>query len=129
MPIYEYRCQDCRRKVRLFYTYSEYDTAEPICPHCGGRSLKRLINRVAVARSEDARLDTMDPERMMAGLDENDPRSLGRFMRQMGSEMGEDLGDEFGEVVDRLEKGQSPEDIEQAMPDLAEGAGPGDDAF
>jgi hypothetical protein len=34
---------------------------------------------------------------------------------------------EFGEVVDRLEKGQSPEDIEQAMPDLGEAFG-GDDA-
>ena len=44
----------------------------------------------------------MDPDSMMAGLDEEDPRSLGRFMRKMGSEMGEDLGDEFDEVVGRL---------------------------
>ena len=28
--------------------------------------------------------------------------------------MGEDLPPEFDEVVDRLEKGQSPEDIEKA---------------
>jgi putative FmdB family regulatory protein len=129
MPIYEYRCLDCRRKVRHFYTYSEYDTAEPACPHCGGRNLQRLISRVAMAKSEDSRLDTMDPESMMAGLDENDPRSLGRFMRQMSNDMGEDLGDEFGEVVDRLERGQSPEDIEQSMPDLAESVGPGGDDF
>ena len=58
-------------------------------------------------------------------MDEDDPKSLGRFMRKMSQEMGEDLGDEFGEVVDRLEKGQSPEDIEKAMPDLADDAGPG----
>ena len=31
---------------------------------------------------------------------------------------GEDMGDEFNEVVDRLEKGESPESIEQSMPDL-----------
>ena len=36
--------------------------------------------------------------------------------------MGEDLGDEFGEVVERLEKGQKPEDIERAMPDLTQEA-------
>ena len=49
-------------------------------------------------------------------------------MRKMSREMGEDLGEEFHEVVDRLEKGQAPEDIEQAMPDLAEGdAGGGAD--
>jgi Flp pilus assembly protein TadB len=51
-------------------------------------------------------------------LDENDPRSIARFMRKMGDEMGEDLGPEFGEVVDRLEAGESPEDIEKEMPDL-----------
>jgi hypothetical protein len=39
-------------------------------------------------------------------------------MRKMSSEMGEDLGPEFTEVVERLEKGQSPEDIEQELPDL-----------
>jgi len=48
---------------------------------------------------------------------------LGRMMRQMGSELGEELPPEFDEVVDRLEKGQSPEEIEQALPDLADDAG------
>jgi hypothetical protein len=28
------------------------------------------------------------------------------------------LGDEFDEVMDRLEKGESPESIEASMPDL-----------
>ncbi|NIW46821.1 MAG: hypothetical protein GWN30_19315, partial [Gammaproteobacteria bacterium] len=32
--------------------------------------------------------------------------------------MGEDLGPEFDEVIDRLEKGQSPDEIEEALPDL-----------
>jgi hypothetical protein len=35
------------------------------------------------------------------------------------------MGSEFEEVVDRLESGESPEDIETAMPDL--GADMGDD--
>jgi hypothetical protein len=39
----------------------------------------------------------------------------------MSLEMGEDLGDEFGEVVDRLESGESPDSIEQSMPDLGMG--------
>lgn len=65
---------------------------------------------------------------MMAGLDEDDPRSLGRFMKKMSREMGEDLGDEFNEVVDRLEKGESPDEIEKSMPELADDVGgPSDD--
>jgi len=119
MPQYDYRCNSCHRRVRLFFTYAEYDTSEPTCPHCGSSSLKRLISRVALAKSEDARLDALDPDNMLAGVDENDPRSLGRFMRQMSQEMGEDLGDEFTEVVERLEGGESPESIEESMPDLA----------
>jgi Flp pilus assembly protein TadB len=65
----------------------------------------------------------LDPENLMAGVDEDDPRSLGRFMRKMSSEMGEDMGDEFNEVVDRLESGEPPESIEETMPDLGEGSG------
>ena len=49
---------------------------------------------------------------------EDDPTAMGRLMRKMGKEMGEELPPEFNEVVDRLEKGQSPEEIESAIPDL-----------
>jgi hypothetical protein len=69
--------------------------------------------------------DFSDPS-ALAGL-ENDPQSMGRMMRKMGSEMGEDIPPEFNEVVDRLEKGQRPEDIEKDMPDLGEGEMGGND--
>jgi len=51
---------------------------------------------------------------------EDDPKAMGQMMRKMGNEMGEDLPPEFNEVVDRLESGQSPEEIESAIPDLGE---------
>lgn len=126
MPFYDYRCQACRRPVRLFFTYAAYDSAAPICPYCQSNQLKRRISRVAVAKSEDARMDNMLSDTDMAGLDDEDPRALGRFMRKMSHEMGEDLGDEFGEVVDRLERGESPEDIEKALPELGETMGGGE---
>jgi hypothetical protein len=74
-----------------------------------------------MAKSEDARLEGMMDESALAGLSEDDPRALGQFMRKMSNEMGEDMGDEFDEVVDRLEKGESPDAIEQSMPDLGAG--------
>lgn len=125
MPFYDYRCQECGKASRLQFSYSEYGKVQPVCPHCHSRKMKRHISRVALAKSEDARLDSMMGGDELGGLDENDPRSLGKFMRKMGQESGEDLGDEFNEVVDRLEKGESPEQIEQSMPDLAGG----NDAF
>ena len=124
MPIYEYYCYHCKRRVSLFYrTVTAATEATPQCPHCQGQELRRLISRVAVVRSEEARLDALADADAFAGLDEEDPQALARMMRQMSNEMGEDMGEEFSEVVERLESGESPDSIEETMPELGEGAG------
>jgi putative FmdB family regulatory protein len=127
MPIYEYRCHDCRRRVSLFFRSFSDIEEEPTCPRCGGTRLVRMISRVAVIRSEDSRLDDLADPSMLDGLDEDDPKSIARWMRRMSAESGEEMPEEFDEVIDRLESGQSPEDIEQAMPDLAGDMGSGMD--
>lgn len=129
MPVYEFRCQDCRRLVRLTFSIAEYGQAQPVCVYCQGTNLKRRIGRLAIAKSEDSRLDSMMDDSALAGLDEEDPKAIGRFMRKMSREMGEDMGDEFNEVVDRLEKGESPDAIEASMPDLGGGGDMGDGMF
>jgi putative FmdB family regulatory protein len=127
MPIYEYRCGDCRRRVSLFYrSFSDIED-EPACPRCGGSHLTRLISRVSVVRSEESRLDNLADPSMMGDLDEDDPKSIARWMRKMSAETGEEMPQEFDEVIDRLESGQSPEDIEESMPELAEDLGGGMD--
>ena len=92
---------------------------------------RRLIPRVRVAKSEESRLDSLAGDisnpAALAGL-ENDPQAMGRMMRKMGNEMGEELPPEFSDVVDHLEKGQSPEEIEKEMPDLGSGMGEGLDS-
>lgn len=119
MPIYEYRCHDCRRRVSIFWrTFSDAEGGALICPRCGGTKLTRLISRVRVVRSEESRLEGMADFDDLPDFDEGDPRSMGRWMRKMSREMGEDLGPEFDEVVGRLEAGENPEEIEKSMPDL-----------
>jgi len=123
MPIYEYRCCKCRRRVTIFLrSFSEIETARPKCTYCGHDELERLVSRVAALKSEEARLDALSDSTALGDLDENDPRSMARWMKKMSAEVGEDLGDEFREVVDRLEAGQSPEEIEATMPDLGPSA-------
>jgi putative FmdB family regulatory protein len=123
MPIYEYRCADCKRRVSVFFR-SFSATSDPQCPNCGSTRLTRLVSRVATVKSEDARLESLSDPSSFGDVDENDPKSMARFMRKMGSEMGgEDLGPEFHEMVDRLESGENPEEIEKSMPGLGEGAG------
>jgi len=112
-------------------SYAEYGTRPVQCTHCGSDQVLRRIGRIRIAKSEESRLDNLAGPETLAGL-EDDPRELGRMMRKMSSEMGEDMGPEFDEVIDRLEAGQSPEDIESDLPDLGEpesGLGGGMDDF
>lgn len=118
MPTYEYRCLNCRKRVAVYQTYDDYGHSPVQCPNCGSEKLKRLIGRVRVARSEESRLDSLADPGEWGDVDEEDPRSLARMMRKMGREMGEDLPPEFDEVVDRLETGENPEEIEKSLPDL-----------
>ena len=122
MPIYRYRCQNCTKRFEVFLSYQEYGVKTILCPHCNSDNVRRRIERVRVAKSEESRLDSLTDTSDLEGL-ENDPRALGKMMRKMSNEMGEDIGPEFSEVVDRLEAGQSPEDIEKDIPDLGEGMG------
>lgn len=126
MPIYEYRCADCKKRVSIFFR-SFSVIHDPACPNCGGTKLTRLVSRVATVKSEEARLESMSDPSNFGDVDENDPKSVARFMRKMSDQMGgEDLGPEFHEMVDRLEAGESPEEIEKSMPGLGgESAGEG----
>lgn len=122
MPNYEYRCLNCKRRFEVYMSYGEYGKKSLLCPHCQSERVQRRVTRVRFARSEESRLENLADPSNLAGL-EDDPKALARMMRQMSGEMGEDLGPEFDEVVDRLEAGQSPEQIEEAIPDLGEGTG------
>jgi putative FmdB family regulatory protein len=121
MPTYDYLCHNCQQKFDVFMSYSEYGKKPVRCLHCGSDNVKRRVNRIRIAKSEERRMESMESmlggSGDLAGL-EKDPQALGQMMRKMGKEMGEELPAEFDEVVDRLESGQSPEEIESALPDL-----------
>ncbi len=114
MPIYEYECRDCRRVVSLLVLRPSSAPA-PTCPRCGGSALARVLSRFATPKSEEARMEALTGAANIGDLDENDPGSVARFMKQMGREMGDDLGDDFDEAVD------------EAMAESGEDA-PGDEA-
>jgi hypothetical protein len=65
--------------------------------------MTKLVPRVAAPRSEESRLEAMSDPSAFGDLDEEDPGSVARWARRMGSEMGEeDLGDGF---VDEMMEG------------------------
>ena len=105
MPIYEYRCLQCRKKVTVL-TLRVSEVSQPVCEHCGSTKLDRLMSRFAMPRSEDARLNALADPQALGDVDESDPKSMARWMRKMGQEVGDDLGDDFGQMVDELEAGE-----------------------
>jgi putative FmdB family regulatory protein len=116
MPIYEYECHDCRKRVSLLVLRPSVADS-PVCPVCGGSALSRLMSRFATVKSEDARLDSLAESSSFGDLDENNPASVARFMKKMGREFGDDLGDDFESAMDEAmaegeasgeEEGESP---------------------
>lgn len=136
MPIYEYRCADCRRRVSVFFR-SLGAVTDPVCPRCGGTRLTRLMSRVAVHRSsgraggdDDVGDDEFGPGGMLDGLDENDPLALAGAMRRMSEESGEPLEPEMEEVLGRLERGEDPEKVMAGLDEGVAGEEAGlDDEF
>jgi putative FmdB family regulatory protein len=127
MPTYDFICNNCHQRFDLFLTYAEYGKKTVICTHCNSTDVRRRMTKVRIAKSEETRMASMaDDFSGFEGLDD-DPKAMGQMMRKMGREMGEDLPPEFDEVVDRLESGQSPEDIEKAIPDLGSDTGGDED--
>ena len=131
MPVFDYRCPDCRRRsTKLFKTFAAVH--DPPCPHCGSERLERLLSRVTIVRGGGATADVGDDDfsgmdAAMEGLESGDPRSLARMTRHMSEEMGEDLPEEFDPMLRRMEAGEMPDDaeFEGAAADLDEGG----DAF
>jgi|FLYN01.1.fsa_nt_gi putative FmdB family regulatory protein len=55
MPIYEYRCAGCKRRVSIFFpsisaAHSRTAAGEVHCPHCGSADLTRLMSRAYTIR-------------------------------------------------------------------------------
>ena len=97
MPIYEYFCRKCRRKMSFLVMSTA--SFQPVCKFCTGRDLEQLFSRFASPKSEESRIESLSDPASFSGLDENDPGSVARWMKKMGKELGEDFG---GEDIDQL---------------------------
>ncbi len=117
MPIYEYRCLKCRRKMSfLVLSPSSF---QPQCKYCQSSELEQLFSRFAMPKSEEKRLESLADPSTFAGLDENDPASVARWMKKMGKEMGEDLGgdiDQLAEEAAQEAAGGAPAGGEEGPP-------------
>ena len=107
MPVYEYICDSCGKPFSLFLSYADYDTAEVNCPDCGSAEIRRKIRPIRVAVGEKARLQQLSEE--ATGNDSS--QMLGKVMRTIQQQSGRELPPDTNEALTRLEKGESPAEI------------------
>ena len=110
MPLYEYRCTQCKKRVTIL-TLRASEKVDAVCEHCGG-NLDRLMSRFAMGRSDEARMEALSDPSTLSGLDENDPASMARWMKRMGHEMGDELGDtgDIDQMADEMASGAAGDD-------------------
>ncbi len=110
MPIYEYRCQSCRRRVSI---YLRDFSASPKCPSCGGEELVRLFSPFAVRKGAshmEIYEDILSDRRLTDGLMRNDPRALAEWNKRMSRGMDEEVSPEHEEMLERMEHGEMPQE-------------------
>lgn len=133
MPIYEFYCRDCHRIYNFLARRLNVEAA-PACPRCGRPQLEKRLSRFAIGRrretatedsagasgGDDAAIESLlgELEQQAEHLDENDPRQMGRLMRQLCEKTGMPIDGPMAEALRRLEAGEDPDRIEEQMGDL-----------
>jgi putative FmdB family regulatory protein len=132
MPIYEFYCGRCNT-IYNFFSQSVNTSKIPVCPKCKNVRLTRQMSVFAkISGGEKAEDDHsfagMDEKKMekelvkFASLAEkvkdDDPRTAAQLMRKFTEMTGMKLGDNFQEALQRIEKGEDPEKIEDEMGDI-----------
>lgn len=103
MPIYEYRCNACRRKVSV---YLRDFSAVAKCPSCGSEDLVRLFSSFAVRSSpKDVYQDMRNDRRLVERLLRNDPKAIADWIRKARR-----VHPEYELVVDAMERSGYPEE-------------------
>jgi putative FmdB family regulatory protein len=134
MPVYEFYCSDCHT-IFSFLSQRVAPEKRPSCPRCGKPELERQVSRFSVSHGQQEgfadEMPGIDDERMerametlagqMEGIDENDPRQMAGFMRQLSEATGMDLGSAMEEAIRRLEAGEDPDRVEEEMGELVGG--------
>ena len=108
MPIYEYICNPCNKRVNLFFrSYDEAKRNTAVCPDCDNSDLRRLISVSSISSGKNSTSEQK--------ISPNNPHLLAQKMRSSMRKSGKDYGNEFNEVVHRLEKGENPNLIERSL--------------
>lgn len=112
MPIYEYRCNRCKKEFSLlFLKLCDADSAR--CKFCKSRDLKRMLSSFALHQTEESRLADFDTSKPRGDDFYKDSRNVGLWAKKRIKEMGVDLGPKMDEIVERGRSGKILDDYDK----------------
>ncbi len=109
MPVYEYRCDACRRKTSVLVR----SVAHPpgvTCAHCGGASVQRVISSFAYHRGMGQVWENSGEPSLAGNSDDyyKDPRNIGRWTEQRLEQLGVEMPSEARQMIDAAREGEMP---------------------
>ncbi|MEI9476958.1 MAG: zinc ribbon domain-containing protein [Deltaproteobacteria bacterium] len=105
MPIYEYRCNRCKKVFsQLFLNAQEVKDAK--CKFCGVKDLTRLLSSFRVHQTEASRLKDLDTYKRPSDDFYKDSRNIGLRTKKRMNELGVDLGPKLDEIVEKGRTGK-----------------------
>jgi putative FmdB family regulatory protein len=124
MPVYEYNCPGCKRKVSVYVRRYE-DSASAVCPRCGSKEMQRLFSTFSVRKTYmDVYEDILSDRQLTRGLMRSDPKALADWNRRMTRGMEDDtMAPEYEEMVERMDGGEFPADLMKKEAPAAEEGG------
>ena len=109
MPIYEYRCNQCKKEFqRLFLNAKEI--SEVKCKFCKSNNITKLLSSFCVHQTEESRLANFDPSKPRREDFYKDSRNIGLWTKKRMKQLGVNLGSKVDEIV---EKGRTGKILEE----------------
>jgi putative FmdB family regulatory protein len=120
MPIYEYICSTCNKKVTIFLRTAAVD---PLCPVCGTSGLTRIISNFAIHKSINTIYEESGtPGEAISADYYKDPRNIGRRLEKQLRDSNIDMPPEIRRSIDEAREGSLPgslKDLDSASADSA----------
>ena len=122
MPIYEYVCNSCNKKVTVFLRTSSAQ-AKPLCPECGSGGLTRIISSFAIHKSISTIYEESGTPGGAVSPDYyKDPRNIGRRLEKQLRDSNIEMPPEIGRSIAEAREGNLPgslKDLDSASADSA----------
>ena len=110
MPIYEYRCQQCRQ-ISSIFVRSISSVLAPACQACGSDDVERRMSTFAMGKTTAA-VHSAHPMDGNSRDYYSDPRNIGRNVEESFARHGVDMPASVRETIDSARSGEAPKGLD-----------------